>query len=136
MTPKQLILHMVEAWRNPVTKRDTLDFGSFDKQGVCWGCVATNFIVKTDPDLFEKWQSEYSDDNLADIPIYGDFIHHLESAIDSLRVGELNYANYHFKNLKLPQIINPNWIALPRLLNAAGEKEFAAYEQLAHDQES
>lgn len=121
MSAKEIILAMVEGLQNPVTRIDMNTFG-MKSDNICYGCAATNTILKLgglDPEkeIIEDglcWTRKYS-------VTWDMFLSKFEVAINYLRMGGiLNYndmaKNYGFAQIKidvpecyLPRIDNTNY---------------------------
>lgn len=111
MTAKEIILAMVDSLKNPVTKVNMYDFGSYE-DGICYGCAATNTICRL---------GEFNPKEELSIvgPRYRTvFISGFEDAIDCLRNGYIKRYNslaqeYEFATIKtstdLPKIDDDNY---------------------------
>lgn len=128
MSSGEIIITMIEAIRNPVTQLRMYSFGRIS-EGICIGCAAANFIIKT------------LGMDLEDLKIDGyryrkihPSISNLENAIDLLRLGRLDDYNWMAETIDMSPIINPNKIELPSLGDNFTEKELRIWEKLAKDQ--
>jgi len=135
MSAKEIIMAMVEGLRNPVVKVNMYTFGESHIDGTCYGCAATNAICKISGLVFTNnsigsmaYRSRY-------IGCDFDFLDCFESAIDSLRCGNLDYYNECADVINIAKILNPNNIYLPVLDNYYTPEQLDIYVQLANDQE-
>jgi hypothetical protein len=139
MTPKEIIMSMVEGLRNPVTEINMYSFGRFNSNGVCYGCAATNTICRiggyTAQDLVNckelSIMEPFVDRAQLTHSSWG-FIGIFEFKIDRLRNGDLEGYNIY---LDTQPILNPNQLELPILNDDYLEQDLKVYEQLANDQE-
>jgi len=51
LTPKEVIMAMVEGLQNPKTKIKMSTYGYKDGNNICYGCAATNCLLTLDPTL-------------------------------------------------------------------------------------
>lgn len=101
MKPSQIIMSMVEGLRKRHTVIDMSDYGQVKKDGLCYGCAATNCILELDNNLFDYYKSPTT----YPIQEIKDFIFWFESAINYLRMKELDYANANLDQVDLHPIL-------------------------------
>lgn len=136
MSAKEIVLSMVDALRNPVIKVDVFSWGE-RKEGVCYGCAATNQILKISGFDPEKVLGEAE-------PIYSRFdfvdsnevvnlkntIRQFEMAINDLRKGNIFYYNIFAKKCGIKLL--PEGHSLPYISNKYGEMELLKFEKFAN----
>lgn len=123
MTAKEIIIAMVQGLRNPMTIIDMGDFG-YRREGVCYGCAATNTICSLMEDTEHLMPKEGC--RVYFEPIVNDF----ESAINDLRKGDIEGYNFY----GFAQIKEVEGIELPYLATNYTQEELDIYEQLANAQ--
>jgi len=133
MTAKEHIMNMVEGLRNPMTQIDMYNFGSKDRNGICFGCAATNSICRllgsTDP-FFPTWTGDVSVKREYIEPI----INNYESAINMLRRGDVAGYNEYAEMEDIAIIQEIRSIPLPRLTDEYTEEQLLQYVALADAQ--
>jgi len=134
MTPKEHIMNMVEALRQPMVNVDMSTFGD-ENGGVCFGCAATNAVCRINDIAFppthiygRKAQSDFIG---ADI----EFLRNYENAIDELRGGYLERCDYWFGQIELPAIKKKPGLYLPELDDDYTEADLLPYVELAEYQD-
>lgn len=127
------IEQMTAAARDPVCNFDAETFGRV-QNGVCWGGVWTNWIQREFGHVFTVNEIEDEDAQARVLRLSGDFINNSESAIDSLRRGDLHIFNFYAKRCGM-QLIPREFLdrELPYLGNDFTEAELAEYDKLAAD---
>lgn len=133
MTAKEHIMNMVEGLRNPMTVINMDTFGEKDKDGVCFGCAATNSICRlagsTDV-FFSDWVAGLWLFRKSIAPI----ILAYEDCIDALRKGDVNRYNEIATDINIATIEEVESIYLPELTNGYTEEELLQYVALADAQ--
>lgn len=134
MSAKDIILTMIDAIKNPVTRLDMETFGRKEND-ICYGCAAINTICKIgglDP------QKEIYSDRDWHFRKYteNEVIEAFEEAIDHLRLGDLYYYNilakkYGFSTIRKPESLHLPWIHNG---NYKDESILNAYVELANHQ--
>ena len=132
MTGKEIIMVMVDSIQNPVIMLDMNDFGDA-KDGVCYGCAATNSICKISGKTFDEDSIDTTSTRAKFIGTGYDFLHDFEFAIDGLRQGQVKYYNGLAKEIGIATI-NQNGIQLPFLTNDFTPEDLQAYINLANAQ--
>lgn len=100
MSAKEIVLSMVDALRNPVVKVDIHSWGE-KTNGVCYGCAATNQILKISgfnpEEVLNEWEQPlYSRSNFTEsdeIIALKDVVRYFEMAINELRKGNIKDYN-------------------------------------------
>lgn len=115
MSAKEIILAMIDGLENPVMKVDMNTFGE-KKEGVCYGCAATNAICKLGGFEPSKEMALYGSRTYSDNSY---FLVAFEAAIDRLRRGcvisynniaiEDGFATIKELETELPAITNQNY---------------------------
>lgn len=129
MTAKQIIMAMVEGLRKRHTVIDMGDFG-YIKDGVCYGCAATNCIIEIDggkEGLFPKGFGRRNC-NYAIVSVF-------EKSIDALRKGYINTYNTYAREGSFAEIVD-TVTYLPHLYDDYTEEDLQAYVNLANSQPS
>jgi hypothetical protein len=136
MKASQIIMAMVRGLRKPVTEIDMATYGVI-RGKKCFGCAATNTICQIGgyqtKDLIEvgcsSINNEYKEIDRSALVNDGDFISDFESAINQLRMGNIDRYNiYGFARIK-----NPHDRELPHLYDDFRKDELDAYAKLAKD---
>lgn len=137
MTAKEIILSMVDALKNPVTRIKMTTYGEI-YNGICYGCAATNTICKignlNPMDEFESIEGFGGTTTNIKYNLYNT-ITLFESAIDSLRLGNIIEYNLIAEGI-FATIIIPSLFHLPNITdqNYKDEKVLQAYIDLANMQ--
>lgn len=152
LTPKQVIMSMVEGLKNPKTKISMSTFG-YQEGGVCYGCAATNTLCQ----IFDiqnpvGWLPVVNDSEVLDsCSITPGFrlsapklyeitedIRLFEYAVDYLRRGDLLFANFSLSKLDINPIRYSNELesALPRLTDSYTLEDLEPYIRLAEFQDN
>lgn len=152
LTPKQVIMAMVDGLKNPKTKIKMNTFG-YQEGGVCYGCAATNTLCQifdiNDP---VGWLPVVKDSEVLDTcsitpgfrlsapKLYEitEDIMNFENAIDYLRRGDLLSANFALSYSGINPIKYNNEIedALPRLTDSYTLEDLEPYIRLAEFQDN
>jgi hypothetical protein len=131
LKPSEIIFTMIDGLENPVTEINMSTFGAVNN-GICFGCAATNTICKIgeydlkDLSSFDKtfyYKDINSKENL--------FLDSFESAINTLRQGDINHSNKYFNNIGLSEIETNENIKLPVLYTDNYLQNLEPYRQLA-----
>jgi hypothetical protein len=136
LTPKEVIMAMVEGLQNPKTEIDMSTYGYKD-DGVCFGCAATNCLLTLDStlELLDSFRIVDSGFSLSFKEDHEqDFIQEFEFAINDLRCGDTDGCNFHLERIKLPTIVNNNNIELPYLTDYYTQESLIPYIKLAESQ--
>lgn len=133
LTPKQVVQAMVDGLRKKHVLVNMHSFGHV-KDGVCYGCAATNAVC-------ELFGVKFGPDVIANADRRADVVHQsfeklrwFENAIDLLRQGDVYAANQWLDCLGIDSIQNWNDLELPFLKDDFTEGELQVYQQLADDQ--
>lgn len=139
MTAKEIIETMIDAVENPVTKLDMDTYGCV-RGGVCYGCAATNTILKLQGIEKVNWQDgnpfvgriedKYNIKSIEEVNFINDF----ELAIDYIRDGNLNLYNGLAKELGIAQIKFERGEYYPSLQTDYTQDELNTYRKLAEAQ--
>jgi hypothetical protein len=124
LSAKEMIMAMVNGLRKRHVCIDMSTFGR-KSNGVCFGCAATNALIEI---------SGISAEEAVDLSVFSCksvIISDFETAIDSLRCGDIYFCNIY---LEFPEIVNPENIYLPILMDDYTEDELQQYEKLANSQ--
>jgi len=140
MTAKEIILAMVDSLTHPpIINIDMNTYGE-NRQGVCFGCAATNTICKISGVVFtpenigsRRLRSKAINNNIFDDKI-GEFLYCFERAIDALRGSELDIYNIYADHIKFALIVNPLDIKLRHLDNDYTNDDLKPYIELANSQ--
>ncbi len=151
LTPKQVIMAMVDGLKNPKTKIQMSTFG-YQEGDVCYGCAATNALCQ----LFDindpvGWLAIIDDDHdqetvnrtpgfrnsAAKLNEITEDIMHFENAVEFLRRGNLLTANFALSELDINPIRYNNELdsALPRLTDSYALEDLEPYIRLAEFQD-
>ena len=152
LTPKQVIMAMVDGLKNPKTKISMSTFG-YQENGVCYGCAATNALCQ----LFGiqnpvGWLPSLNDDKVQEpcsrtpgfrisaskLNEITEDIMDFENAVDYLRRGDLDAANFALAVLDIAPIRYNNELeaALPRLTDSYTLEDLEPYIRLAEFQDN
>lgn len=143
MSAKEIIMAMIEGLRNPITHINMGTYGDIIN-GICYGCAATNTIcniANLDIDylynnkpkgtmalIFSEKPTKYIEYDEGE-----SFLNYFESAINSLREGDIGSYNFYAKDINI-SLIEPNE-PLPYLNNSYTEEELLEYVKLANFQD-
>lgn len=126
MSAYDIIMAMVEGLRNPRTRIDMSTFGSI-RNGICYGCAATNAILHIMNANGEEVKSHVTYTSTCDdSPLY-----EFECAINDLRCGLLGSCNANATRLGLARITPIPGQILPVLSNDYTEEQLQEYVKLA-----
>lgn len=111
LTPKQVIIAMVNGLKHPRTKIDMETFGR-KEGGVCYGCAATSaicelFDIKNPGDYIQEqeYASAFGFSNtILNKVEYKEDIIYFERAINYLRMAEVSKANMYLSSLGIKPI--------------------------------
>lgn len=145
MSAKEIILTMVGSLRDPTTYIDTGTYGHIEN-GICFGCVATNTIIKI-AELSEKeafkilshtdvsgFSRATFKDGIGDLESIH-FIDCFEMAINNLRQTDIDGYNDFAESVGIQKIKNVPWSKdLPYLTDYYTEEDLKMYEKLAEAQ--
>ena len=81
MSMKEIIMAMVNGLRNPHVKVVMSSFGHM-KDGICFGCAATNTVCEITGKTYDEGVIEYATDRAKFMNCTYIFLHKFESAID------------------------------------------------------
>lgn len=133
MSPRAIVMAMVEGLRNPKTVVDMADYGSTDRQGgklVCYGCAATNTVLKiAGVRKLGEWLDDCEDRALK-LKSDQRFLGYFESAINGLRNGSVFSYNSYAARIGIAQLA-PWPTSLPRLTNDNYLHNLKWYEEFA-----
>lgn len=150
MTPYEIAMSMVTGLQKPVTFIDMSSFGHV-KDGVCFGCAATNTIAKIegfDETQIQKYLPDENKLDLFDATGFSNvtkrvetkkiantqFIRTFEYAIDQLRMCQFEKANTFLKDINLPVFKIPIFILLPFLSNEYRKEDLLQWRKFARYQ--
>lgn len=142
MTGAEIILAMVKGLKNPKVKVDMYSYGCYRvekfffglfSRKVCFGCAATNTICQISGKTFSSADIE---DYLCKAEKVNSGTHFLglfESAIDSLRTGDIKGYNEHARKIGISLIVLT--VELSFLGDNHTLEELKLFEYLANSQE-
>lgn len=139
MTASEIIMAMVEGLRDPHVEIDMSTFG-MTREGVCYGCAATNTICKLqDVRPYNVSLHTWRDKMIAyDISVAETwFTKRFEFAIDNLRKGHIRSYNYLAREIDIATIdltkdeMEDLENELPELDNDYTEEQLQQYERLS-----
>lgn len=140
MTPKEVILSMIDGLENPVMEVLLTNWGTREN-GICYGCAAANAICKLgglDPkEEFVITQDMYYDTNHSRLYIENsEIVEDFENAINDLRLGNIRYCNQWLNEIGIPEIKSINNQLLPQITddNYTDQEVLNAYRELAEYQ--
>lgn len=135
LTPKEIIMAMVEGLQNPKTEIDMSTYGYKDGD-VCFGCAATNCLLTLDStlELSDSFRALDSGFSLMFKDYEREFIERFEFAINDLRCGDICGCNFNLKKIEIPTISNKNNIELPYLKDNYTQEQLIPYIKLAESQ--
>lgn len=140
LTAKEIILTMVKALRNPWVKIDMSTFGDtlYSNNKVCIGCAATNTICEIAGIKFTPSNIGFGENRAKRIKCNDtEFLFRFESAIDSLRDGDIITYNDYAGEIEIATIPELD-LHLPRIDNndlvdgKVPEEILAQYENYAN----
>lgn len=121
MTGKEIVMAMVNGLKKQHVEVDMGSYGEI-KNGICVGCAATNFICETSGFIPSHKRHFRGSINFGISPSFLDCdyetIDHIESAIDCLRIGNIETYNRYAQmigmtllpeNEELPHLSDHNW---------------------------
>lgn len=130
MTPKEIILTMVESLKNPVIRVNMRYFGGYNQQHnnggfvtECFGCAATNTVCRIAQKTFTPDNIKGRNSRATFLYCEEEFLMNFEFAIDALRTGDVEKYNSfmckihpggcipesHISMVKLTEIHNDNY---------------------------
>jgi hypothetical protein len=133
MSAKEIIMAMVDGLKDPVTKIDMYTYGEV-KNGICYGCAATNVICKIGEISEEEFLEVEPDTSMLAFGRSSEdrgFLDRFEEAINSLRKGNIDSYNLRAKGIGIATI-KYGIQELPRLENDYTGWELMKYVELAN----
>jgi hypothetical protein len=134
MSAKEIIMAMVEGLKHPTVKLQMNTFG-YKKDGICYGCAATNAVCYIAGKNY-KWAKEnYGDRLQVSIEKDVDFVEMIEYAIDDLRIGDIHLYNIIANRIGIATISSKG-LVLPTLSDSNYLLNLPYYIELANRQEN
>lgn len=108
MTAKEIIMAMVNGLKKEHVKVDMSTYGDFSEvSGICYGCAATNAVCEISGVVFTG-EHVLSENHYWFLKTDGTFLELFETAIDSLRLGQINRYNDRAEG-RFAAIKRPEW---------------------------
>ena len=139
LTPKQVIMAMVEGLKNPKTEINMYTYGKV-VDGVCFGCAATNAICQIfaieDPVPYISDGGNHGFSTVATrLSEDSSTVNTFESAINALRLGCIADTNHYLIELGMATIDESPLIELPSLFDDYKLEDLGPYTALAEYQD-
>jgi len=133
LTPYELIDAMIQGLKNPSCQINMSTYGNVDN-GICFGCAATNAIQYLSGEKFTPDNIIGGYNRAKYLKLDLNILDRFENAINYLRLGNIDTANFYLAGLGIPKIIYDLNKRYPELTTENYMENLHHYEELRDQQ--